>query len=233
MAANGSASGIQRVSDDVGTPYLVIRWAPGVDQVAAMGRMSEAGQPLARPVASPEVQGLDDVRGFPLMAAGALVLAGVIATSHALVVTVRRRRRELGVLSSLGFAPRQRRAVVFAQATTIALVALAIGVPLGMLVGNLVWSAIASSVGVATDSTTPARAIAARVGGRRTRPQPDRDLAGGARQAPAGGRRAPRRVARDQSWMPHSVLPRPAHRPDLGSFGSVGSCVHGWHPMDR
>jgi ABC-type antimicrobial peptide transport system permease subunit len=84
----------------------------------------------------------------------------MIATSHALIVTVRRRRVELGVLSALGFAPAQRRTVILGQATTITLIALAVGLPMGALVGRLVWSAIASSIGVAADASFPIALLA-------------------------------------------------------------------------
>jgi ABC-type antimicrobial peptide transport system permease subunit len=49
--------------------------------------------------------------------------------------------------------------IVLAQATTIAVVALVIGVPLGVLVGNFVWSALAGSIGVAPDSLIPSGAV--------------------------------------------------------------------------
>jgi putative ABC transport system permease protein len=113
------------------------------------------------PTAPPEVNGLEDVRQFPVLVSGALVVLGVIATSHALVVTVRRRRLELGVLSALGFSPAQRRAVILGQATTIAIIALVVGLPLGAAVGRSVWSTIAGSVGVATDASFPLILLAA------------------------------------------------------------------------
>jgi hypothetical protein len=162
LTADGGARlglGDPSVSDDVGTPYLVVRWAEGVDRDVATGRLEASGPPVVLPIASPEVQGLADVRGFPLAAAWALLLAGMIAASHALIVTVARRRRELGVLTSLGLTPNQRGMIVLAQATTIAVVALVIGVPLGVLVGNFVWSALADSIGVAPDSLIPSGAV--------------------------------------------------------------------------
>ncbi len=89
------------------------------------------------------------------------VVLGVLAVGHALIVTVRRRSLELGVLSALGFTPSQRRAVIVAQATTIAAVALVLGVPLGAAVGGVVWSAIASSMGLGTDASSPFALLAA------------------------------------------------------------------------
>ena len=158
-------------SDDVGTGYVVIRWAPGVDgdeALAKWGIEASAGgfeRAAHRPTAGPEVEGLADVRGFPLLAGVALLVLGLIATAHALIVTVRRRRLELGVLSSLGFTPGQRRSVILGQATTIAVVALVVGVPLGAAAGRIGWSAIAGSLGVAEGTAFPVLALAGGVVG--------------------------------------------------------------------
>jgi hypothetical protein len=143
-------------SDDVGTPYLVVRWAPDIDEEAALERWNEDGQvPVVLPTSPPEVDGLRDVRGFPLVAAGALVVLGVIATIHALIVTVRRRHHELGVLSALGFTPSMRAGVVAAQATTLAGAALLVGVPVGLVLGRATWVAIADRMGLADDPMMP------------------------------------------------------------------------------
>jgi ABC-type antimicrobial peptide transport system permease subunit len=133
----------------------LIRWAPGVDHDAARRRLEDGTTAAELPIVPPEVNGLRDVKLFPAAAAAGLVVLGVISTSHALAVTVRRRRVELGVLSALGFTPRQRRQVIAAQATTIACVALVVGIPLGVMAGRVIWSMIARSMGVATDAAFP------------------------------------------------------------------------------
>ena len=150
------------VGDDVGTPYLVLRWAPGTDPAATGAALGlpegEAGfdRPVGPPVAPTEVAGLDDAKGFPLLAAAALVLVGVVGVAHSLFGTVGRRRKDLGILSALGFTPRQRRVVVRAQAVTIALVALALGIPLGGVVGRGLWVTLARTLGVAVEPVLPA-----------------------------------------------------------------------------
>ena len=146
--------------NDVGTPYVVLRWAQGIDGDEALARRgievsSGFERAVIAPMAPPEVEGLVDVQQFPLLAGGALAVLGLIATSHALLVTVRRRRLELGVLSALGFVPAQRRTVILGQATTTTMFALAVGMPVGALVGRMVWSTMASSMGVATDPSFP------------------------------------------------------------------------------
>jgi hypothetical protein len=145
---------------DAGFERLLVRWAPGVDHDAAVRDLRRGGATVDLPTASSEVTGLRDVRLFPAAAAAGLVVLGVTSTSHALAVTVRRRRVELGVLSALGFTPGQRRVVIVAQATTIGCVALVVGIPLGAVAGRLVWSTIAGSLGVATDAVLPAGLLA-------------------------------------------------------------------------
>jgi ABC-type antimicrobial peptide transport system permease subunit len=55
----------------------------------------------------------------------------------------------------MGFTPAQRRVVITAQGTTIAVIALVVGVPLGAVLGRVVWSAVARSIGLATDAAFP------------------------------------------------------------------------------
>jgi ABC-type lipoprotein release transport system permease subunit len=78
----------------------------------------------------------------------------------ALVTTVRRRRRALAVLKTLGFARRQVRATVAWQATTVVAVGLLLGIPLGLVAGRVVWSMVADQLGVSNDPTWPVLGIA-------------------------------------------------------------------------
>jgi putative ABC transport system permease protein len=68
--------------------------------------------------------------------------------AHALVTGVRRRRRDLAVLKTLGFVRGQISAAVAWQATTFAAVGLLIGIPLGIAVGRWVWTLFADQLGV-------------------------------------------------------------------------------------
>jgi hypothetical protein len=164
LLSNPAPSG----GDFVASPYVVVRWAPGVDHDEALGRwgleedMTRGIDVLtAGPTPPPEMTGLRDVEWFPLIAGIGLVAVGLIATGHALIVTVRRRRLEIGVLSALGVSPAQRRTVIHAQATTIALTALVIGLPLGAVLGRVLWSAVAGSIGLVPDVSFPLALLAA------------------------------------------------------------------------
>jgi predicted lysophospholipase L1 biosynthesis ABC-type transport system permease subunit len=61
---------------------------------------------------------------------------------------VRRRRRELAILKTVGFVARQVRATVAWQATALAGAGVGIGVPLGLLAGRWAWLLFASRVAI-------------------------------------------------------------------------------------
>jgi ABC-type lipoprotein release transport system permease subunit len=70
---------------------------------------------------------------------------------------VRRRRHDLCVLKALGFRPVQVGACVGWQAMTMALVSLAIGLPLGVASGRWTWRVIADATPLRyVPPTTPA-----------------------------------------------------------------------------
>jgi hypothetical protein len=107
------------------------------------------------PVPPTNLVNFGEAVNFPLILGGVLVLFGVATLVHVLVVSVARRRRELGLLKALGFVRHQAAASVCWQATTVALVGVAIGVPLGVVAGHEAWSAFATNLGVVPDPVIP------------------------------------------------------------------------------
>lgn len=102
--------------------------------------------PAAEPVTVPQdVLALRNVRTLPQALAAFLVALALAALGHALVTAVRRRRHDLAVLRALGFPPRQNAACIAWQATTVAVVGLVLGLPLGVVVGRLSWRWVADS----------------------------------------------------------------------------------------
>jgi ABC-type lipoprotein release transport system permease subunit len=92
---------------------------------------------------------------------GAILAAIAVATlTHLLASAVRRRRRELAVLKTLGFVRGQVRATVAWQATTLIAVALVVGVPVGLAVGRWIWTLFADNLGVVPEPINPWLAIA-------------------------------------------------------------------------
>jgi hypothetical protein len=92
---------------------------------------------------------------FPLIFGAMLAVFGAATLAHLLVVSVSRRRREVGLLKVLGFVNRQVAAAVIWQATTLALIGILIGVPLGVVAGREVWGAFANSLGTVPVSVVP------------------------------------------------------------------------------
>src|SRR5207244_5241347 len=102
------------------------------------------------------VANLRRVDVVPRVLGGLLAIIGLAATAHALVTGVRRRRHDLAILRTMGFVRRQVGATVMWQATTLALIGLVIGLPLGFAAGRWIWSLVAGGLGVATDPLVPA-----------------------------------------------------------------------------
>ncbi len=77
------------------------------------------------------------------------------------MVSVARRRREIGLLKALGFVKIQVGAAVCWQATTVAFVGIIVGIPCGIAVGQVVWRAFATNLGAVPVSLVPVGVIAA------------------------------------------------------------------------
>ena len=76
-----------------------------------------------------------------------MALFGAATLVHALVVSVGRRRRDTGLLKVLGFVRRQTAFAMSWQTTTVAVVGLVVGLPLGIAAGRLGWDLFAGYVG--------------------------------------------------------------------------------------
>jgi ABC-type lipoprotein release transport system permease subunit len=77
-----------------------------------------------------------------------LALLALGAVGHALATAVHRRRLDTAVLRTLGMTRPQVRAMIAAQATTLAVVAVVLGVPLGLILGRRLWHIVANNTPV-------------------------------------------------------------------------------------
>jgi ABC-type lipoprotein release transport system permease subunit len=105
------------------------------------------------------VDHLRELGATPQALGAFLGLLAVAAGSYSLVNTVRRRRRDLAVLRVIGFARGQVRAALRWQALTIAVVGLAVGLPLGVAAAQQLWSQVAEGLGVVDSPADPWFAI--------------------------------------------------------------------------
>lgn len=147
-----------------GSDYL-LRFADGVEPEAALAdvvaRYGPPGEVVdAAGVEQPaDIDDYERVRATPLVLAGMLAVLGVATVGHALVTTVRRRRRDLAVLKTLGFTRPQVSGSIAWQATTIAVIALAVGLPVGIAAGRFAWTLLAEDVGTIPEPVTPVLAV--------------------------------------------------------------------------
>jgi ABC-type lipoprotein release transport system permease subunit len=95
------------------------------------------------------------VQSLPLVLAALLGTLAVATLAHLMVTSIRRRRRDLAVLKTLGFSSRQVRSTVAWQATTLGVVAAVIGIPIGIASGRWVWIVFARQLGIVPRPTAP------------------------------------------------------------------------------
>jgi ABC-type lipoprotein release transport system permease subunit len=112
------------------------------------------------PQKAAQVVSFKQMGGLPISIALGVAISAVLALALTIVASVRQRRRELALLKSLGMRRRQLRAVVLSQASTILLVAIVVGIPLGIAAGRWAWTGFASEIGVVPAPVVPAAAIA-------------------------------------------------------------------------
>jgi hypothetical protein len=142
------------------------RGTSAADRAAALGRIRAAAQSEATGSRIPEpsdIVAYREIRTTPTLLAAALAALAVLTWAHGLISSVRRRRREFALLKTMGFTRRQVSAAVSWQASTIVLVALAVGVPIGIIGGRWAWNALADDLGTVADPLVPAVALIAGV----------------------------------------------------------------------
>lgn len=128
--------------------------------VAATGGASVADQVDLLPAQRPaEIVNYKSMGAMPAVLAGALAAAAVAALGLTLVASVRRRRRDFALLKTLGFTRRQLAGAVAWQSTVLAVIGLAIGVPLGVVAGRLLWLAFARQLSAVPDPAVPVSSI--------------------------------------------------------------------------
>jgi hypothetical protein len=147
--ASLTSSGADRLRTETGTALVLVRARPGANANAVLERhQPDDGAELIEPFESAKVRNLGQAGSVPWVLAGFLVLLGLAAVGHALVMSVHARRGEIAVLRTMGLVRRQVGLSVAAQATTTVIVGSLLGVPLGIAIGRWAWSLVANGLGV-------------------------------------------------------------------------------------
>ena len=144
--------------------FFLLRYRPGTDLNAAAARLSAAVTKAGCPIGTcavtadqrpGDIEHYAAIRDTPLVLGAVLALLAVGTLAHVLLTSVRRRRRDLAVLKTLGLVRSQVLRVVAWEASALAAAALLIGLPLGVLAGRWAWAIFAGSAGVSGVADVP------------------------------------------------------------------------------
>src|SRR5271165_302973 len=148
--------------------FFLVRLRPGSDAAAAaatlINSVTRAGCPQGSCAVTADQRPSDikdyaSVRDTPLVLAAVLIAFAIGTLAHVLLTGVRRRRRDLALLKTLGFARSQVLGVVAWEASAFAVVALLIGLPLGILAGRWAWAYFAGAAGAPAQAAVPLPAV--------------------------------------------------------------------------
>ena len=144
---------------------VMARIRPGANHRAVIANLDRqfpyAVSDESIPRAPGPIRNLQQIVRLPLVLALFFALLGAAAIGQAVFATTGERRRDLAVLRALGFTRRQVRVVVGAAASSFGVLALALGIPLGILAGKFGWSAVAKQLFVDSATLIPALAVVA------------------------------------------------------------------------
>jgi ABC-type antimicrobial peptide transport system permease subunit len=146
--------------------FFLLRYKPGTDLAAEAAMITKVLTSNGCPVGSCIVPAVADqrpgdiknyasIRDTPLALAVVLAVLAIGTLAHVLLTGVRRRRRDLALLKTLGFTRRQVLGTVAWEASALAAVALLVGLPLGVVAGRWAWSLFANAAGVSAGATVP------------------------------------------------------------------------------
>jgi FtsX-like permease family len=179
-----SHAALNEAGADSGPNAIFVRLRPGVSQAAGLRSLQQIANYYNQVTHSPQVVGQDGAEALELQAdvlpvqrpaeivnyksmgtmpavlAGGVAAGAVAALGLALIASVRRRRRDLALLKTLGFTRRQLAATIAWQSTVVAIVGLVIGIPLGIAVGRWLWIVFARGLSAVPDPVVPAVSVA-------------------------------------------------------------------------
>jgi len=145
--------------------FALLRFAPGPQRAAhvaafqrSMSQICSAAQQPGCVVTDQRPNGVADyaqIDGTPTALAAVLAVLGLAVLGQFIVVSGRRRRRDFAILRTLGLTGRQVRVITAWQVSTVTGLALAVGIPLGVVAGHWSWRLFAEGLGIPADFVTP------------------------------------------------------------------------------
>ncbi|MBV8915782.1 MAG: ABC transporter permease [Acetobacteraceae bacterium] len=139
---------------------IFVRFRSGTDPAAGRAtlerRLGADGRFIVTaPLRPADVTNLAQIRRLPLALAGVLAALGTATLGYLLLSGVRRWRRDFAVLKAMGFVGSQVRATLLWHATVVAGAGLAVGLPLGIVIGRWGWTYVANRIGAVAAPVVP------------------------------------------------------------------------------
>jgi hypothetical protein len=153
-----SLAGLERAAaEEVSGLQLFASSAPGADRDGIIAAIeAEVGDLASIPPPTPgDLVDLGRTRSMPATFAAATAAIAIAAFAHTMIVSTRRRRRDLALLRALGFTGPQLRTAVAVQATVMAGIALVVGLLGGIVFGRAAWTALADTIGSPLGARVP------------------------------------------------------------------------------
>ncbi len=151
----------------LGPHVIFVRYRPATDAAAELQHLRQTTKPLSgfggldvitvqRPA---EIVDSRSIAAVPVLLAASVAFGAALSLGLAIAASVRRRRRDLAVLKTLGFTRRQLTATVAWFASTTIVIGLLVGLPVGVLVGRSLWIDFAHHLDVVAQPTVPLAAF--------------------------------------------------------------------------
>ena len=145
-----------RVSPEAGLAALQRIADVGTKALAAVPNGQGGGTIVVLPVQHPaEIVNYRSMGATPTILVSGLAVGAIVALGLTLVASVRRRRRDLALLKTLGFTRRQLGATVAWQASVVAVIGTIVGAPVGVVLGRWLWILFAHEIYAVPDPTVP------------------------------------------------------------------------------
>ncbi len=152
-----------------GPNAILIRMKGGASETAlrsiqAIGRrlgIAENGGSVLAVQRPAQILNYGSLGTTPLLLGAALAAGAAAALAITLVTSVRRRRRDLAILKTLGFTRGQLATAVAVQATVAAVVGCAVGIPAGIALGRVLWDLFAGEISAVPFATVPTGTVVA------------------------------------------------------------------------
>lgn len=155
-----SAGTIGRFNPQESGGCCFVGFKPGADLASARKQLEEAGFEVFLRTKRQDLAALERISRLPVVLSSIFAAIAAAALAHVLVTAVRRRRRDLAILKTLGFVKGQVRTAIAWQVSAIAVLSVAVGIPAGIALGRWGWRLIADQFGVVPVSLVPALILA-------------------------------------------------------------------------